>query len=111
MGAVALGLQDALKVVLDRYMPMVSRTSYRILCDRDDSEDVTQEVFIRVWKNASGGRSSDKQTQAQRVFDILRAFDSVEVSQIYAQCPDTDGVGLAVVNRLKRAAGFACVNV
>ena len=54
MGAVALGLQDALKVVLDRYMPMVSRTSYRILCDRDDSEDVTQEVFIRVWKNASG---------------------------------------------------------
>lgn len=53
MGAVALGLQDALRVVLDRYMPMVSRTSYRILCDRDDSEDVTQEVFIRIWRNAS----------------------------------------------------------
>lgn len=53
MGAVALGLQDALKVVLDRYMPMVSRTSYRILCDRGDSEDITQEVFIRIWRNAS----------------------------------------------------------
>lgn len=53
MGAVALGHRDALRVVLDRYMPMVSRASYRILCDRDDSEDVTREVFIRIWRNAS----------------------------------------------------------
>ena len=53
MGAVALGQQDALKVLLDRYMLMVSRTSYRILCDRGDSEDVTQEVFIRIWRSAS----------------------------------------------------------
>lgn len=52
-GAVALGRQDAMNQVLDRYMPMVSRTSFRILCDLDDSEDVTREVFIRVWKNAS----------------------------------------------------------
>lgn len=53
MGAVALGRQGALDQVLDRYMSMVSRTSYRILCDREDSEDVTQEVFIKVWRNAS----------------------------------------------------------
>ncbi len=53
MGAVALGRQGALNQVLDRYMSMVSRTSYRILCDRGDSEDVTQEVFIKVWRNAS----------------------------------------------------------
>ena len=54
MDAVALGRQEALSIVLDRYMQMVSRTSYRILCDRGDSEDVTQEVFIKVWRNASG---------------------------------------------------------
>lgn len=53
MGAVALGWQDALDQVLDRYMGMVSRTSYRILCDRNDSEDITREVFIKVWKKAS----------------------------------------------------------
>ena len=53
MGAVALGRQGALDQVLDRYMSMVSRTSCRILCDRGDSEDVTQEVFIKVWRRAS----------------------------------------------------------
>ena len=53
MGAVAIGLQDALRTVIDRYMSMVSRTSYRILCDMDDSEEITQEVFIRIWRNAS----------------------------------------------------------
>ena len=53
MGAVALGRQDALNEVLDIYMPIVSRTSYRILCDRDDSEDITRKVFLRVWMKAS----------------------------------------------------------
>lgn len=53
MGAVVLGSQGAFDEVMDRYMPMVSRTSYRILCDREDSEDVTQEVFIKIWRNAS----------------------------------------------------------
>jgi len=52
------------------------------------------------------GHSGDKQTQAQRVFDALRTFDSSSVTQIYAQCPDNRGLGLAVGNRLKKAAGF-----
>jgi L-threonylcarbamoyladenylate synthase len=52
------------------------------------------------------GLSGDKLTQAQRVFDALRTFDNSSVSQIYAQCPDSRGLGLAVGNRLKKAAGF-----
>lgn len=52
------------------------------------------------------GPSQDKQTQAQRVFDALRAFDSETVTEIYAQCPDNQGLGLAIGNRLKKAAGF-----
>ena len=55
------------------------------------------------------GPSKDKRVQAQRVFDALRAFDSKEVHQIYAQCPDSQGLGLAVSNRLKKAAGFKTV--
>ena len=56
------------------------------------------------------GPSKDKRIQAQRVFDALRAFDSVEVGQIYAQCPDHRGLGLAINNRLKKAAGFHIVD-
>ena len=52
------------------------------------------------------GPSGDKLTQAQRVFDALRTFDNSAVTEIFAQCPDNRGWGLAVGNRLKKAAGF-----
>jgi len=55
------------------------------------------------------GHSGDKMTQAQRVFEVLRSFDNSKVSQIYAQCPDSRGLGLAVGNRLKKAAGFQVI--
>ena len=52
------------------------------------------------------GPAADKQVQAQRVFDALRSFDGSAVTEIYAQCPDNRGLGLAIGNRLKKAAGF-----
>ena len=53
MRDISTGRQDALKVLMDRYMPMVSRTSFRILCDFSDSGIVISDTFIRVWKDAS----------------------------------------------------------
>ena len=55
------------------------------------------------------GPSGDKLTQAQRVFDALRTFDNSAVTEIFAQCPDNRGLGLAIGNRLKKAAGFHVV--
>ncbi len=55
------------------------------------------------------GPSGDKSVQAQRVFDALRTFDQSAVTEIFAQCPDSQGLGLAVGNRLKKAAGFHVV--
>ena len=57
------------------------------------------------------GSSDDVQTQARRVFDALRSFDATDVPENWAQCPDDTGLGLAVANRLKKAAGFKVVNV
>ena len=57
------------------------------------------------------GPVSGKERQAQRVFEALRAFDSTDVDMIYAQCPGSGGLGLAVANRLKKAAGFQVVDV
>ena len=56
------------------------------------------------------GAASDKLAQAQHVFDALRTFDDTDVTAIYAQCPDESGLGLAVSNRLKKAAGFHTVD-
>jgi L-threonylcarbamoyladenylate synthase len=58
------------------------------------------------------GPSGDKAVQAQRLFDALRAFDSEEnVTEIFAQCPGDEGLGLAIANRLKKAAGFHVIEV
>jgi len=52
------------------------------------------------------GHVGDKAEQARHVFDALRTFDNTDVCEIWAQCPDDSGLGLAVGNRLKKAAGF-----
>ena len=57
------------------------------------------------------GSCEDKSEQARRVFDALRRFDQENVGEIFAQCPDTAGLGLAVANRLKKAAGFHVIEV
>lgn len=57
------------------------------------------------------GASDDKETQAQRLFEALRTFDSSNVQEILAQCPDNRGLGLAIGNRLKKAAGFHVIDV
>ncbi len=57
------------------------------------------------------GRFDDKETQARRVFDALRAFDSKDVTEIFAQCPDETGIGFATANRLKKAAGFHIIDL
>ena len=56
------------------------------------------------------GSQEDKLAQAQHVFDALRTFDDTDVTAIFAQCPDESGLGLAVGNRLKKAAGFHTVD-
>ena len=55
------------------------------------------------------GPAGDKLAQAQHVFDALRTFDGTDVTEIFAQCPDEGGLGLAVGTRLKKAAGFHVV--
>lgn len=57
------------------------------------------------------GSKADKAQQARQVFDALRTFDETDVTAIWAQCPDSSGLGLAVGNRLKKAAGFHVIEV
>lgn len=57
------------------------------------------------------GGSADHFEHARRIFGALRAMDENGVKHIWAQCPDTAGMGLAVVNRLDKAAGFHIVEV
>ena len=57
------------------------------------------------------GPADDLETQAHRLFEALRAFDHREVVGIWAQSPTDTGLGLAVTNRLNKAAGFHIIQV
>lgn len=57
------------------------------------------------------GGAADTFEQARRLFRALRAMDDNGVKHIWAQCPDSAGMGLAVVNRLSKAAGFHILEV
>ena len=49
--------------------------------------------------------------QARELFGVLRSLDDKGYEQVYARCPEKTGVGLAVYNRLLRAAGFEVIRL
>ena len=57
-----------------------------------------------------GGRK-DHATQAHQVFDALRRLDEIGAQKVYAACPEPDGIGLAVYNRLLRAAAVEVIEL
>ncbi len=76
------------------------------------------EEFLPLFQSRSGeslvvdlGPSGDQEEQARHIFDALRRFDRTQVSAIWAQCPDSSGMGLAIANRLKKAAGFHIIEL
>ena len=49
---------------------------------------------------------ADEADQARHLFAALRQLDELGAKEVYARCPDKEGVGLAVYNRLIRAAAY-----
>lgn len=57
------------------------------------------------------GDEDDSIIQAKLLFNSLRAIDNLGVDRIYARMPDVNGIGLAIYNRLIRAAGFEVIQL
>lgn len=57
------------------------------------------------------GPAADQAAQARHIFEALRAFDHADVTDIWAQSPTDTGIGLAVTNRLNKAAGFHIISL
>ena len=70
----------------------------------------TQDLPLREPVLCYGGRE-DHAAQAERLFDLLRQLDRTGAKKVYIHAPAPDGVGLAVYNRLIRAAAFRVVEV
>ena len=57
------------------------------------------------------GKRNDPSSQAKHIFDALRRVDKMGAKQVFARFPENEGMGLAVFNRLLRAAAFNIIEV
>jgi L-threonylcarbamoyladenylate synthase len=65
-----------------------------------------QQNFYQADSVLTCGRREELMSVAQSLYDTLRRFNQEQVDVIYSEVfPDT-GVGLAIMNRLEKAAGF-----
>ena len=82
--------------------------------DRD--ETLGQEIYDAFTKEVDadvyvlGARENINQ-QAQHLFSVLRDADKQSYDQIYAPLPSKEGVGLALYNRMIRAAAHTIINL
>lgn len=70
-----------------------------------------EDVGLINSPTVSLGFSADHKKQAERLFDTLRDVDKKGYKTVIVHAPTTDGMGLAVYNRLIRAAGFKVVQL
>lgn len=71
-----------------------------VLCYTEELNILPSKCVIDV------GKQDDLQTQAKRLFTALRDADVSSPEVIYAHLPKKDGIGLALYNRMIRAAAY-----
>lgn len=73
----------------------------------------TDETMNRYSKGIvkSMGSRSDLKLAAKNLFKLLREFDDENVNLILAEGLPQEGLGLAVMNRLRRASGYNIIRV
>ena len=81
-----------------------SKPNAAAVCFYEDGEKITVPRLFY-------GTAEDEKTLAHSVFAVLRKADKLGVSEIYVHAPSKSGIGLAVYNRLIRAADFRVIKL
>ena len=97
-------LLDGSESAFVRYVNSHAKKGVAALCYENEIRELDVPV-IPI------GAENDYAQQANRLFTALREVDERGFELAYAHCPDTEGVGLAVYNRLIRAAGFEVIEL
>ena len=74
------------------------------ICFAEESESITIPKLIY-------GSAADELTLAHEVFSVLRKVDDFGAAKVFIHAPEKEGVGLAVYNRLIRAAAFRVIKL
>ena len=90
---------------IDEYTEYVRKTAndgdFCLLFDPSEAVDDIPYVCCGV----------TSEDQARGLFECLRRLDELGAKTVYARCPNISGVGLAVYNRILRAAGFCVIDL
>ena len=85
------------------------KESFAVICYSEDEKslrrDLPQASFYIL------GAKDNINEQAHQLFAILREVDKQSYEKIYAPLPSKDGVGLALYNRMIRAAAHTIINL
>lgn len=80
-----------------------------ILCYSDDCEKMRSSIpYAEIYVLGARGNINE---QAKHLFAILREADKHSYDKIYAPLPNKEGVGLALYNRMIRAAAHTIINL
>ena len=80
-----------------------------VICYSDDIQEMSKhlpdaDIYVL-------GARDNSDEQAHHLFSILREADKHNYDMIYAPLPSKDGVGLALYNRMIRAAAHTVINL
>lgn len=104
-------LLDGTKEQIAKYIDENSNSDDRIaiIAYVDDVEYISN-ISPKVDVYAFGSRNDEKE-QAHLLFKLLRDTDKKDYSVIYAPLPGTSGIGLALYNRMIRAAAHNIIRL
>lgn len=90
----------------EQYVDYIAAQTDKIaaICYKED------ESYINV-PTITYGSAEDAETFAHGIFDALRRVDLLNVKTAYVHAPAKEGIGLAVYNRLLRAAAFEVIDL
>lgn len=96
---------------ISNMLPIVTATAAQgiktgVLCSEKIAVHIpeTENILVSSW-------GQDIESLAEKLYSLLRGFDKQNVQMIFAEGVSEDGLGLAVMNRLRKAAGYQIVTV
>jgi L-threonylcarbamoyladenylate synthase len=95
-----VGGDDAARIA---FFAKMQKEGAVIICYDEQAEHLPADRVITI------GKKDDLEEQGHRLFAALRECNSLEGKCVYANLPSTDGFGLALYNRLIRAAAHTVV--
>lgn len=98
MARIVQGDKDALKEIYESYVGYIYRIIYEVLRNKENTEDVTSDFFIRLWNKAeqfkpgSGHRGYLATMARNMAIDFLRKYRREELTELMEDMGEEFGV-------------------